>query len=117
MSVITIERKVLEKNDQIAQRNRELFARHGIFVFNLVSSPGSGKTTILEKTLARLSGVLRIAVIEGDIATDHDARRLQQFDIPVIQINTEGGCHLDSYSIAKAFASLFNLRALYNPFK
>ena len=70
MSVITIERKVLEKNDELARRNREMFVRKGIFALNMVSSPGSGKTSILERTLAILKGRLNVAVIEGDVQTD-----------------------------------------------
>ena len=73
MSVVTIERKVLEKNDELASKNRELFQHHGTFVVNIVSSPGSGKTSILERTLEHLKGKLRIAVIEGDVQTDFDA--------------------------------------------
>ena len=66
MSIITIERKVLEKNDQIARRNRRIFQDHGIFVLNFVSSPGAGKTSILEKTFQELRDSLKMAVIEGD---------------------------------------------------
>jgi hydrogenase nickel incorporation protein HypB len=76
MSVITIERKVLEKNDQIAERNRQFFQDRGIFVLNLVSSPGAGKTTILEKTFQELRGSMKTSVIEGDVQTDLDAQRV-----------------------------------------
>ena len=94
MSVITIERKVLEKNDELARRNRELFAKQQTFVINLVSSPGSGKTSLLEKTLGYLKGKLKVAVIEGDVQTDLDAQRVARFNVPVAQIVTNGGCHL-----------------------
>ncbi|MFI5173684.1 MAG: hydrogenase nickel incorporation protein HypB [Terriglobia bacterium] len=96
MSVITIERKVLEKNDEIARLNRALFAQHGIFALNFVSSPGSGKTSILERTLEHLGGRLKIAVIEGDVQTDLDAQRVAQYNVPVVQIVTHGGCHLEA---------------------
>jgi hydrogenase nickel incorporation protein HypB len=75
-------------------------------MLNLISSPGSGKTTLLEKSLHFLQGRYSVAVIEGDVATDNDARRLQQFDTPIILINTEGGCHLSSPSIGRAVEEL-----------
>jgi hydrogenase nickel incorporation protein HypB len=114
MSIITIERKVLEKNDEIARENRELFARHGIFVINLVSSPGSGKTSILERTLEHLQGKLGVAVIEGDVQTDFDARRVARYNVPVVQIVTHGGCHLEARLVRDALASipLINIRLL-----
>jgi hydrogenase nickel incorporation protein HypB len=106
MSVITIERKVLEKNDQIAERNRQFFKEHGIFVLNLVSSPGAGKTSILEKTFQELRGSMRIAVIEGDVQTDLDAQRVAQYGVPVVQIVTLGGCHLEANLIQDAMKNL-----------
>jgi hydrogenase nickel incorporation protein HypB len=106
MSVITIERKVLEKNDDLARRNRELFAKQRTFVINLVSSPGSGKTSLLEKTLEYLRGKLKIAVIEGDVQTDLDAQRVARFDVPVAQIVTNGGCHLEAKLVADALDRL-----------
>jgi hydrogenase nickel incorporation protein HypB len=96
MSILTIERKVLEKNDDIARRNRELFAKNNIFVINLVSSPGSGKTSLLERTLEYLSTSLRVAVVEGDVQTDFDAQRIAKYNVPVVQIVTNGGCHLEA---------------------
>lgn len=106
MSVITIERKVLEKNDEIAGRNRVLFAERGTFVINLVSSPGSGKTSILECTLERLQKRVRVAVIEGDVQTDLDAQRVAKFGVPVVQIVTHGGCHLDASLVHDALGQL-----------
>ncbi len=106
MSVITIERKVLEKNDKIAQRNREAFQKHGIFVFDLVSSPGSGKTSILECTAEALKDDLRMAVVAGDVQTDFDAQRVARYGIPAVQIVTRGGCHLDAKLVEDAVASL-----------
>jgi hydrogenase nickel incorporation protein HypB len=106
MSVITIERKVLEKNDQIAGRNRQFFQERGIFTLNLVSSPGAGKTSILEKTLQQLRGELRVAVIEGDVQTDLDAQRVAQYGVPVVQIVTMGGCHLEANLVQDAMKNL-----------
>ena len=106
MSVITIERKVLEKNDELARQNRELFERNGIFVINLVSSPGSGKTSLLEKTLEHLKGKIRVAVIEGDVQTDLDAQRVAKFGVPVVQIVTNGGCHLEARLVQDALGKI-----------
>ena len=106
MSVITIERKVLEKNDEVARQNRGLFNDHGIFVLNMVSSPGAGKTSILERTLEALREKLRIAVIEGDVQTDLDARRVAKYNVPAVQIITRGGCHLEANLVKEAIGSL-----------
>ena len=106
MSVITIERKVLEKNDQIAERNRQYFKDRGIFVLNLVSSPGAGKTSILEKTFQELRGSLKISVIEGDVQTDLDAQRVAEYGVPVVQIVTMGGCHLEAGLVQDALQNL-----------
>jgi hydrogenase nickel incorporation protein HypB len=96
MSVITIERKVLEKNDELAAKNRELFRKNKIFSANLVSSPGSGKTSIVEKTLEHFKGRLNISVIEGDVQTNLDAERVSKYGVPVVQIVTNGSCHLEA---------------------
>ena len=85
---ITVETDILDKNNRLAAGNRALFREKGIFVLNLVSSPGSGKTTILERTLRQLAGKFRCAVIEGDQQTDNDARRIAATGVPVKQINT-----------------------------
>ncbi len=106
MSVITIERKVLEKNDEVARQNRAMFADHGVFVINMVSSPGAGKTSLLEQTLARLRDALRIAVIEGDVQTDLDARRVAKYNVPAVQIVTRGGCHLEANLVRDALGNL-----------
>jgi hydrogenase nickel incorporation protein HypB len=106
MSVVTIERKVLEKNDEVARRNREFFLNHKLFVVNVVSSPGSGKTTILERTIEELKGSVKLAVIEGDVQTDIDAQRVAAFGIPAVQIVTRGGCHLEAKLIADALEQL-----------
>ena len=106
MGVITIERKVLEKNDEIAVRNRSLFEEQGIYALNLVSSPGAGKTSILEKTFQELRSEMHVAVIEGDVQTDLDAQRVSRYGVPVVQIVTLGGCHLDASLIQDALAKL-----------
>jgi hydrogenase nickel incorporation protein HypB len=106
MSVITIERKVLEKNDELAQRNRRMFLDRGIFVLNLVSSPGSGKTSILEKTCEALRGSMNISVIEGDVQTDLDAQRVAAYGVAVVQIITMGGCHLEAGLVQDAMKQL-----------
>ncbi len=106
MSVITIERKILEKNDEIAAENRALFARHGVFVINMVSSPGAGKTSILERSLERLKGELKVAVIEGDVQTDLDAQRVARYGVPAVQIVTRGGCHLEANLVRDALKNI-----------
>lgn len=106
MSIITIERKILAKNDAIAGQNRALFEQHGIFVINLVSSPGSGKTSILERTFEHLKGRVKIGVIEGDVQTDLDAQRVARYDIPVVQIVTRGGCHLEANLVHDALQKI-----------
>jgi hydrogenase nickel incorporation protein HypB len=94
--ILTIERPILERNDELAQANREWFSKQGLLVMNLLSSPGSGKTTILERLLPLLQSRLNVAVIEGDVQTDLDARRVAKLQVPVAQIVTRGGCHLDA---------------------
>lgn len=106
MSIITIERKVLEKNDEIAQQNREYFAKRKIFALNLVSSPGSGKTSLLEKTIERLKDKAKIFVIEGDVQTDFDAQRIARYGAPVVQIVTNGACHLEARLVKDALEQL-----------
>lgn len=106
MSVITVERKVLEKNDAVAATNRARFAEHGVFVINLVSSPGAGKTTLLERTIEGLRERVAVGVIEGDVHTDLDAQRVARFGVPVVQIVTNGGCHLEARLVADALERL-----------
>lgn len=112
---ISIEEDVLAKNNRLAAFNRALFREKGILVLNLVSSPGSGKTTLLEQTLRDLSGRWRCAVIEGDQQTDNDARRIAATGVPVKQINTGAGCHLDAHMVMHATESfdLDNLDILF----
>lgn len=109
--VITVEREILKKNDEFAAENRKLFFENKVFVFNLLSSPGSGKTALLEKTLEKMHQDFRLGVIEGDVQTDLDARRISRFGVPVIQIVTKGGCHLEANLVQNALKS-FNLSQL-----
>jgi hydrogenase nickel incorporation protein HypB len=104
--LITLEHRVLKKNDEIAADNRRLLHERGICALNLVSSPGAGKTSLLEVTLRQLKGRLRVAVIEGDVQTDNDARRIAALDVPVVQMVTNGVCHLDAQMIAESFNRL-----------
>ena len=103
---IDLEREILHKNDLLAERNRGYFDAKNIFAINLVSSPGSGKTSLLERTIADLKNEISFNVIEGDQQTTNDADRIAALHIPVIQINTGKGCHLDSEMIAKAVKEL-----------
>ena len=106
MSLITIERKILEKNDAIASENRNNFSSKNIFAINLVSSPGSGKTSLVERTLSHLKNKIKIAVIEGDVQTDLDAQRIEALNTPVVQIVTNGACHLEANLVRDAFVQL-----------
>ncbi len=103
---ITVVRNILEANDRIASQNRELFSEKGIYVLNLMGSPGAGKTTLLERTLEHLKARKRIAVIEGDIETSRDAERIAHFNIPIVQINTGGACHLDGNMVRGGLTEL-----------
>lgn len=99
---IPVIRNVLEANEKIAGQLRELFAAQHVLVLNLISSPGAGKTSLLERTLTDLAPEFRMAVIEGDLQTDNDARRVAATGAKAVQINTDGGCHLDSRMIKSA---------------
>jgi hydrogenase nickel incorporation protein HypB len=104
MARVPLERKVLNENDRLAAGLRERFRARGVRCVNLISSPGSGKTALLEATLQRLGGAARVAVLTGDIQTDNDARRLARFGFPVRQITTGGTCHLDAGMVTRALA-------------
>jgi len=99
---IVAAKKILKANDQLAEENRARLRAAGVFCLNLVGSPGSGKTTLLEALFKQLAGRLAPAVIEGDIAGSIDAERIDALGVPVVQINTEGACHLDANMIAAA---------------
>ncbi len=97
---------ILEANDRIAAENRKLFKESGVYVINLMSAPGAGKTSLIEKTVLEFPGKSRIGVIEGDIAGSDDARRIANLHIPVVQINTGGACHLDANMISEVLGDL-----------
>jgi hydrogenase nickel incorporation protein HypB len=98
---VPLERKVLNENDRIAAALRERFQRNGTFCLNLIGSPGSGKTALLERTLEGFDPARRVAVLTGDIQTDNDARRLARYGFPVRQITTGGACHLDARMVER----------------
>ena len=108
---ISVIKNILEANDRIAQENRAIFDEKVLMVINLMSSPGAGKTCLLEKTINALNDDLRIGVIEGDIQSSKDAERIAKSGIPVVQINTGGACHLDGNMIRDTFQE-FNFDAL-----
>lgn len=100
--VVDVEKDILQQNNLLAERNRGYFEAKNILALNLVSSPGSGKTALLEKTLTDLKGQLEFAVIEGDQQTTNDADRIHATGTKVIQINTGKGCHLDAHMVLHA---------------
>ena len=103
---LNLGRSLMEKNDRLAERNRGFFHAKKLLVLNVVSSPGSGKTTFIRETAAQLAQQLRVGVIVGDLATDNDAARLKTAGIPVVQITTGTVCHLDADMVAKAAEQL-----------
>jgi hydrogenase nickel incorporation protein HypB len=112
---IKIMKNILDRNQDKANEVRSILIGKRVTMVNIISSPGAGKTTLLERTCERLSSRLRMGVIEGDITTDRDAQRLKKYNIPIVVINTEGGCHLDSHSISKVLDSfdLDNLDVIF----
>ncbi len=103
---IPVVRNILEVNDRVAEQNRVLFDQNKVFVFNLMSSPGAGKTSLLERTIEHLKDKLRIGVIEGDITSSLDAERIPQEGVQTVQVNTEGACHLDANMIREAVSQI-----------
>lgn len=104
MNRVPLEKKVLSENDRLAAGLRERFRESGVLCLNLISSPGSGKTSLLERTLEALPRSERVAVLTGDIQTENDADRLRRFGFPVKQITTGGTCHLDARMIERHLA-------------
>ncbi|MGZ4816672.1 MAG: hydrogenase nickel incorporation protein HypB [Terriglobales bacterium] len=104
MSRVVIEKKVLNENQILAEQLRERYHDHGVFCLNIVSAPGSGKTSLLERTLERFPKETRVAVLTGDIQTENDAIRLARAGFPVKQITTGGTCHLDARMIERHLA-------------
>jgi hydrogenase nickel incorporation protein HypB len=106
MGEIKVVTNILQSNEEITAINKKLLDEKGIFVINMMSSPGSGKTSLLEKVISKLKNDINIAVIEGDIYTTKDAERIEAQGVPVVQINTGGACHLDGEMIKGALSSL-----------
>jgi hydrogenase nickel incorporation protein HypB len=103
---IKLVKDILQANEVIAAQNKELFAQKGIYVINLMGGAGAGKTTLLERTIERLKGRRRVAVIEGDIATSRDAERIAAHGVTAVQINTGGECHLDGNMVRGGIGQL-----------
>ncbi len=103
---LVVVEQVLSANDRVAENNRQYFDRHAVFAINILASPGAGKTSLIEKTVQMLAGQLRIAVIDGDIATSLDADRAAAAGASAVQINTGGECHLDAPMVAGALPQL-----------
>jgi hydrogenase nickel incorporation protein HypB len=106
MSRVSVKRKVLKENDRIAEELRSRFRSGNVLTLNLISSPGAGKTSLLEQSLKHLPKDIRAAVLTGDIETDNDAKRLMPFGYPVRQITTGGSCHLDAQMVQRGLSSL-----------
>ena len=106
MAEIEVMKNILGENDRVAAENQALFREKNVYVLNLMGSPGAGKTSLLERTMERLKGRTRMAVIEGDLFTSRDADRIERHGVPVIQINTAGGCHLDAPMVQKVAKKL-----------
>jgi hydrogenase nickel incorporation protein HypB len=105
-SVIDVLQDLFAANDRVARHNREHFEEHGVLAINLMSSPGAGKTALLEATIVALGDRYRIAVIEGDLETDNDAARIRAHGVPALQITTGTACHLDAHLIHRALHEL-----------
>ena len=103
---VSVLHNLLHENDHTAQHNREHFNAHDVLAINLMSSPGAGKTALLEKTIQQLDKKLRIAVIEGDLETENDAERIRKHGVQAIQISTGSACHLDAHMIHQALHQL-----------
>lgn len=103
---VDVGKKILSANEEYALKNSRLLAEHKIFCLNMISSPGSGKTTILTRTINELKDKIKIGVVEGDIQTDLDAERIRATSAPVVQINTNGACHLSAAQVGGALENL-----------
>ena len=106
MAHIDLDKKILDKSERVAQENRELLDAHGVFMIDLLASPGAGKTSTIKATINALRERYSIAIIEGDIASNVDAVRIKEMGIPAVQINTGGSCHLEGDMINKALKVL-----------
>jgi len=103
---VKLKKPILDFNARVAKENRELMRQHGIYVLDLLASPGAGKTSLILATIEALASTYRIAVIEGDIASDVDAVKIKETGTAAVQINTGGACHLEATMIARALATL-----------
>jgi hydrogenase nickel incorporation protein HypB len=103
---IKVVKDILGANDRIARKNRQLFDDNKVFVVNVMASPGAGKTSVIMETIKRLKGKTRVGVVEGDISSSLDAEAIGKEDVPVVQINTGGECHLDASMTATALGDL-----------
>ncbi|MEW6140240.1 MAG: hydrogenase nickel incorporation protein HypB [Thermodesulfobacteriota bacterium] len=104
--ILNVNEQILSANDKLAESLRSRFKQSGVFVMNLMASPGAGKTSVILRVIESLSDKLKIGVIEGDITSDVDARKIEQANVDVVQINTQGACHLDANMILSAVDSL-----------
>lgn len=105
-SQIDLEKNILHENDLLAQRNRGYLEAKNVFAINMVSSPGSGKTTLLEETIKKMKAEMELSIIEGDQQTMNDADRIAATGVPVVQVNTGKGCHLDAHMVLHAIKKL-----------
>ena len=103
---VSVLKNLMSENDQVAAHNRGHFDKNNVLAINLMSSPGSGKTALLEETIQQLKKQFRIAVIEGDLETENDAERIRQQGVPAIQISTGSACHLDAHMVHNAVHDL-----------
>ena len=103
---IDLNKRILDKNEECALQNRNFFAEHNITCINVISSPGSGKTTTLKRTIIDLKDRIRIGVIEGDIRTDTDAEKIRTTGAPAVQIETKGACHLSAQQVTGALSAI-----------
>jgi hydrogenase nickel incorporation protein HypB len=106
IKVITVGEKILGANEDKAKENKKLLDERGILTINIMSSPGAGKTSLILKTIVHLGRKAKIGVIEGDVASSVDAEKVNRMGVPVVQINTAGGCHLDAFMVADALENL-----------
>ncbi len=106
MQKVNVRKKILSANEKYALKNSQLLAKYKILCLNMISSPGSGKTTVLTRTINELKNKIKIGVIEGDIQTDIDAEKIRTTKAPVVQINTDGACHLSAHQVSDALKKL-----------
>jgi len=103
---VSLNKKILDKNEKCAQLNKDFFSKNGIVCINVISSPGSGKTTTLSTTIKDLAGDIKIAVIEGDIKTDTDAEKIRATGAQAVQIETQGACHLSAQQVHNSLSKI-----------